>query len=48
VNPFKFKGHIEKVTIDLKDDRPKAADKEAIDQEQRESDLKRAVSNYAL
>jgi hypothetical protein len=44
-NPFKFNGTIEKVTIDLKEDKTRAADKEAIEQQRNESDLKRAVSN---
>jgi arylsulfatase A-like enzyme len=44
-NPFRFNGRIEKVTIDLKDDKPKAADKEAIDRRQSESAINRAVSN---
>ena len=44
-SPFKFNGKIEKVTINLKDDKAKPADKEAIEQERGESDLKRAVAN---
>jgi hypothetical protein len=33
------------VTIDLKDGKAKAADKDAIEKERGESDLKRALSN---
>ena len=44
-NPFRFNGKIEKVTIDLNDDKAKAADKDAIEQERRESNLKRALAN---
>ena len=33
-NPFRFNGKIEKVTIDLKDNNAKAADKEAIARQQ--------------
>ncbi|MGC2460311.1 MAG: arylsulfatase [Steroidobacteraceae bacterium] len=44
-NPFRFNGTIEKVTIDLKDDKAKAADKDAIEQERGESNLKRALAN---
>lgn len=44
-NPFKFNGKIEKVTIDLKDDKAKAGDKDAIERERGESNLKRALSN---
>ncbi len=43
-NPFKFNGKIEKVTIDLKDDKIKAADKDKIEQKRADSDLKRALS----
>jgi hypothetical protein len=45
MNPFGFNGKIEKVTIDLKDDKTKAADKDAIEKEPSESNLKRALSN---
>jgi arylsulfatase len=45
MNPFRFNGKIEKVTIDLKDGKAKAADKDAIEKERGESDLKRALSN---
>jgi sulfatase-like protein len=44
-NPFKFNGKIEKVTIDLKDNKAKAVDKDAVDQARGESNLKRALSN---
>jgi hypothetical protein len=44
-NPFKFNGEIEKVTIDLKDDKATAADKDATEQVRSESNLKRALSN---
>jgi len=44
-NPFRFNGKIEKVTIDLKDDKAKAADKDTIEQKRADSDLKRALSN---
>jgi hypothetical protein len=44
-NPFKFNGKIDKVTIDLKDSKAKAVDKESIDQTRGESNLKRALSN---
>ena len=44
-NPFRFNGKIEKVTIDLKDDNAKSADKEAIARQQSDYDLKRALSN---
>jgi len=45
MNPFRFNGKIEKVTIDLKDDKTKAADKDAIERQRGESNLKRALSN---
>ena len=44
-NPFRFNGKIEKVTIDLKDDKTKAAGKDTIERERDESNLKRALSN---
>jgi len=44
-SPFSFNGKIEKVTIDLKDDKAKAAEKDAIEQKQSESNLKRALAN---
>lgn len=44
-NPFRFNGAIEKVTIDLRDDNAKPDEKEAIEEEQSESKLKRALSN---
>ncbi|WP_091682916.1 arylsulfatase [Methylocapsa palsarum] len=44
-NPFKFNGKIEKITIDLKNDKASSADQNAIEQEQSESKLKRAVAN---
>jgi arylsulfatase len=44
-NPFRFNGKIEKVTIELKDDKTKAADKDTIEKERGESNLKRALSN---
>jgi hypothetical protein len=44
-NPFRFNGKIEKVTIDLKDDKATTADKDAIEQERGESHLKRALAN---
>jgi len=44
-NPFRFNGNIERVTIDLKDDKAKATDKAAIQQQRSESTLKRALSN---
>ena len=44
-NPFRFNGKIERVTIDLKDNAAKAADKEAIEQQKSEANLKRALSN---
>jgi hypothetical protein len=36
---------IQKVTIDLKDDKASATDKEAVDQALNDSKLKRALSN---
>jgi arylsulfatase A-like enzyme len=44
-SPFSFNGKIEKVTIDLKDDKAKAAEKDTIEQKQSESNLKRALAN---
>jgi arylsulfatase len=44
-NPFSFNGKVEKVMIDLKDDKAKAAEKDAIEQKQSESNLKRALAN---
>ena len=44
-NAFRFNGKIEKVTIDLKDDKTKATDKDTIERERDESNLKRALSN---
>jgi hypothetical protein len=44
-NPFRFNGKIEKVTIDLKDDKATTADKDVIEQERGESHLKRALAN---
>ena len=44
-NPFRFNGKIEKVTIDLKDDKESAAAKEAINNETSESRMKRGLSD---
>jgi hypothetical protein len=44
-NPFTFNGKIEKVTIDLRDDKTKAADKDAIEKATGESRLNRALAN---
>jgi hypothetical protein len=44
-NPFTFNGTIEKVTIDLKDSEATGDDKRAIEEEQTQSRMKRAVSN---
>ncbi len=44
-NPFRFNGKIEKVTIELEDDKTDAAAKEAIETEHGESRVKRALSN---
>lgn len=42
---FRFNGKIEKVTIDLRDNKTKAADKEAIEKATEDSQLKRALAN---
>ncbi len=44
-NPFRFNGKIEKVTIDLKDDRATAADKDAIEKADGASRFKRALAH---
>jgi arylsulfatase len=44
-NPFRFNGKIGKVTIDLKDDNNKDADKADIEQQRGEAKLKKAVSD---
>ena len=44
-NPFRFNGKIEKVTIDLKDDKAQVADKDTIEQKRADLNLKRALSN---
>jgi arylsulfatase len=44
-NPFTFNGKIDKVTIDLKDDKTKAADKDAMEKASEDSRLKRALAN---
>jgi arylsulfatase len=44
-NPFRFNGKIGKVTIDLKDDNNKDADKADIEQQRGDAKLKKAVSD---
>ena len=44
-NPFRFNGKIGKVTIDLKDDNNKDADKADIEQQRGDAKVKRAVSD---
>jgi arylsulfatase A-like enzyme len=44
-NPFTFNGTIEKVTIDLRDSKATGDDKQAIEEEQTQSRMRRAISN---
>jgi arylsulfatase len=44
-NPFRFNGKIEKVTIDIKDDKGQVADKDTIEEKRVDSNLKRALAN---
>ena len=44
-NPFRFNGKIEKVTIDLKDDKATAGDKDAVQKADNDSRFKRALAH---
>jgi hypothetical protein len=44
-NPFTFNATIDKVTIDLRDTKATSDDKQAIEEEQTQSRMKRAISN---
>ena len=46
-NPFRFNGKIEKVTIDLRDDKPKAADKDTIEQKRAELESQEGIVELA-